>query len=65
MIRRGGLADLVLIAVKGPNTKYAADIADQLVCRRDGAVVSLQNGMGNVEILQVHPCLAAGAGLPM
>lgn len=51
-IHRGGPVDLAIIAVKGPATKYAVDIASQLVCPSDGTVLSLQNGMGNVEVMQ-------------
>jgi len=43
--------DLVLITVKAYDTLAAADIAKQLV-REDGLVLSLQNGIGNGEILE-------------
>lgn len=43
--------DLVLVTVKAYDTQEAAEIARQLVSK-DGLVLSLQNGIGNGEILE-------------
>lgn len=46
----GGGADLVLIAVKSYQTERVAEAARRLVAD-DGVVLTLQNGLGNYEIL--------------
>jgi 2-dehydropantoate 2-reductase len=43
-------ADLVIIFVKGPQTPEAAKAAAQIVAR-NGVVLTLQNGLGNADIL--------------
>ncbi len=48
--RQAGIFDLVIIAVKSYHTPSAAKAAKNL-CGKEGYVLSLQNGLGNLEIL--------------
>jgi len=43
-------ADIALVVVKGWQTERAADLARQII-QSDGLVITLQNGLGNLEIL--------------
>ena len=47
----GRRADLILICTKARSTGQAAEIASRLLAR-DGLVLTLQNGLGNLEIIQ-------------
>ena len=46
----GGKVDLAIIFVKSPKTKIASQIAETLL-KSDGLALSLQNGLGNVELM--------------
>jgi len=48
--KQAGRFDLVIVAVKSYDTPQAAKAAKSL-CGKDGYVLSLQNGLGNLEIL--------------
>ncbi len=48
-----GLVDLVIICVKSPDTKAAAETAASLV-GDTGIALTLQNGMGNADIIAAH-----------
>jgi 2-dehydropantoate 2-reductase len=43
-------ADAVLVCVKTPGTKWAAEVAQHVVSR-DGVVLTIQNGLGNYETI--------------
>lgn len=45
-----GLVDLALIVVKSPNTERAAKVASQVLTEK-GLALTLQNGLGNLEVL--------------
>lgn len=50
ILSKVGNVDLALIMVKGPHTKQAAEKAAKLVDKK-GFVLTLQNGIGNIETI--------------
>jgi 2-dehydropantoate 2-reductase len=61
-LREAGKADLVIVFVKSSQTEKAAETAGA-VLRKDGWVLTLQNGMGNAEaIARVVPASRVLAG---
>lgn len=48
-----GLVDLALVLTKAAGTEQAADSAAQIL-RPDGLAITLQNGVGNLEIMAAH-----------
>jgi len=51
MLDQCGPADLAIVMVKGPQTLRAAEIASKLLKERTGLVLTLQNGLGNREMI--------------
>jgi 2-dehydropantoate 2-reductase len=59
----GRCADLIIICTKARSTSQAAGIARQLLAK-DGLVLTLQNGLGNLELIQAAVGTArAAAGI--
>lgn len=51
IINKNGKVDLAIILVKSPKTKQAAENAVKLIDPSKGFILSLQNGLGNKEII--------------
>src|SRR5690606_20358110 len=50
ILNKNGPVDVAMVLVKSPHTKEAAEKAAKLVSR-NGLVVTLQNGLGNKEVI--------------
>eukprot|EP01101_Sappina_pedata_P010036 TRINITY_DN6222_c0_g1_i1.p1 TRINITY_DN6222_c0_g1~~TRINITY_DN6222_c0_g1_i1.p1 ORF type:complete len:1151 (+),score=340.18 TRINITY_DN6222_c0_g1_i1:26-3454(+) len=54
ILRDGGEIDVAIVLVKGPATEAAAEKIRQILPKKGGLVITLQNGIGGLDILRTQ-----------